>query len=121
MSATLRLSHDVANRVTLAQSMEVLAWIATKVGRAQRAANSFGGIQTQWETIPASLQPHLVPFHDANLADARSALGDREFARAFRVGTQMRIEQLITLALDEKEPTAPKIAERRSTDELDAP
>jgi DNA-binding CsgD family transcriptional regulator len=48
----------------------------------------------------------------------RSALGDREFDRLYRDGTRMTTDQLISLALEEKEPEAPPAPGKRQAGAL---
>jgi predicted ATPase/DNA-binding CsgD family transcriptional regulator len=114
----LRLSRAVDNKVGLGQAVEGLAWVAASSGRPERAARLLGGVHTLREAIPATLQPHLVPYHDRCVAQARSALGDREFDRCYRDGTRMRTEQLVSLALEEKEPEARRASGKRPSGKL---
>jgi DNA-binding CsgD family transcriptional regulator len=112
MTQTLRLSHAVDNKVGMGLAVEGLAWVASSAHRPERAARLLGGVQTFWQTIPAKLQPHLVGYHDACLADVRSALGDREFDRVYRVGQEMSDDQLVSVALEERETAVPQHARR---------
>lgn len=114
----LRLSRAVDNQVGMAFSIEILAWIATATGRTERAAGLLGGLQSMWEAIPAKLYPPYVQSHDVALAAATSSLGDRGFNRAYRDGGQMSPEQLVSLALEEREPVVPRPTGRRSSTEL---
>jgi predicted ATPase/DNA-binding CsgD family transcriptional regulator len=118
LTENLRLSHAVDNMVGMGLSVEALAWIGASTGRAERAARLLGGVQTLWEAIPATLNPYLVGYHDRCLAEARSALGDREFDRFYRDGTRMSSEQLVSLALEEKESQAHRASGKRSSGEL---
>lgn len=118
LAETLRLSHAVDNKVGMALAIEGFAWIGASTGRAERAARLLGGVQTLWEGIPATLNPHVGSYHDSCVADARSALGDREFDRVYRDGRGMVTEELISLALEEKRPAVPSSAEKRSSAEL---
>jgi non-specific serine/threonine protein kinase len=118
LAETLRLSHAVDNKVGIALAIEGFAWIGASTGRAERAARLLGGVQTLWEGIPATLNPHVGSYHDSCVADARSALGDREFDRVYRDGRGMVTEELISLALEEKRPAVPSSAEKRSSAEL---
>ena len=114
----LRLSRAVDNKVGVGQAVEGLAWVAGSTGRPERAARLLGGVQGLLQAIPATLQPNLVGNHDRCVADARSALGDREFDRLFRDGTRISTEELVSLALEEKEPEATRAAGKRSSEEL---
>jgi predicted ATPase/DNA-binding CsgD family transcriptional regulator len=104
LTEALRLSQAVDNKVGMGIAVEGLAWVASLTHRPERTARLLGGVQTLWQTIPAKLQPHLVGYHDACLADARSALGDREFDRVYRDGRDLSSDQLVSLALEEAEP-----------------
>jgi predicted ATPase/DNA-binding CsgD family transcriptional regulator len=100
---SLRLSRAVDNRVGMAVSIELLAWIAASTGRAERAARLLGGLQSLWEAIPTRLYAPYVRHHDACVAGARLALGDREFDRVYRAGNRMGTDQLVALALEQRE------------------
>jgi predicted ATPase/DNA-binding CsgD family transcriptional regulator len=119
LTAALRLSHAVDNKVGMGITIEGLAWVASSTRQPERAARLLGGVQTFWQTIPAKLQPHHVGYHDECLADALSALGDREFNRVYRLGRDLTDDQLVSLALEEgeREPV-PRSASRRLSAEL---
>ena len=114
----LRLSRGVDNKVGVAQAVEGIAWVESSAGRPQRAARLLGGVQSLLQAIPATLQPHFVAYHDRCVADARSALGDREFDRLYREGTRMSAEELASMALEEKEPQARRAPGKPSAAEL---
>jgi predicted ATPase/DNA-binding CsgD family transcriptional regulator len=114
----LHLSRDVDNKVGIGLAVEGLAWVASSTHRPERAARLLGGVETFWQTIPAKLQPHLVGYHDACLADVRSALGDREFDRVYQLGREMSDEQLVSIALEEREPAVRQPASRDLPAEL---
>jgi predicted ATPase/DNA-binding CsgD family transcriptional regulator len=114
----LRLSHAVDNKVGIGIAVEGLAWVAGSTHRPDRAARLLGGVQTFWQTIPAKLQPHLVGHHDACLADVRSALGERELDRLYRLGREMSDDQLLSMALEDREAAAPQPASRDHPAEL---
>jgi predicted ATPase/DNA-binding CsgD family transcriptional regulator len=120
LTEALRLSHVIDNKVGMGLSIEGLAWVASSTSQPERAALLLGGVQSLWRAIPATLQPHLVRYHDACLADARSALGDREFDRVYRDGRDLSGDQLVSLALKEgePEPDVPRSARRRLSAEL---
>jgi predicted ATPase/DNA-binding CsgD family transcriptional regulator len=99
---SLRLSRDLDNQVGMAVSTELLAWIAASTGRAERAARLLGGLQSLWEAIPTRLYAPYVQHHDACLAGARLALGDREFDRVHRSAKGMDTGQLVALALEQR-------------------
>jgi predicted ATPase/DNA-binding CsgD family transcriptional regulator len=100
---SLRLSRDLDNRVGMAVSVELLAWIAASTGRGERAARLLGGLQSLWEAIPTRLYAPYVRHHDACAAEARSALGDREFDHIYWAGKGMDTDQLVALALEQRE------------------
>jgi predicted ATPase/DNA-binding CsgD family transcriptional regulator len=114
----LRLSHAVDNKVGMGLAIEGLAWVASSMHRPERAARLLGGVETFWQTIPAKLQPHLVGYHDACLTNVRSALGDREFDSAYRVGREMTDDQLVSVALEQAQPVVRQAASRDHAAEL---
>jgi predicted ATPase/DNA-binding CsgD family transcriptional regulator len=117
---SLRLSRALDNGVGMAFSIELLAWIAASTGRAERAARLLGAVQSLWEAIPTRLYAPYVQYHDACVAGARSALGDREFDRVYRSGKGMDTDQLVALALEEREPAVAPPSSTRAPTELTA-
>jgi predicted ATPase/DNA-binding CsgD family transcriptional regulator len=117
---SLRLSRDLDNQVGMAVSTELLAWIAASTGRAERAARLLGGLQALWEAIPTRLYAPYVRYHDACVAGARLALGDREFDRVHRSAKRMDSGQLVALALEEREPVVAGASSRLSPTKLTA-
>jgi predicted ATPase/DNA-binding CsgD family transcriptional regulator len=115
---SLRISIGLDNKVGMAFSVELLAWIAAKVGRAERAARLLGGVQTLWESIPTSIYAPYVRHHEAGLTDARSALVDRQFNRFYREGTGLDADHLAALALEEGEPVAARTSRKRPPTQL---
>jgi predicted ATPase/DNA-binding CsgD family transcriptional regulator len=120
MAEAIRLSRSVDDKAGMAIAIELLAWIGTSTGGAAWATRLLGGVQTLWESIPAMLYPQFVPQHDASLADARSALGDREFDRIYRDGRQMTTDQLVAWALEEQEPDVRRASAARRPGDLTA-
>jgi predicted ATPase/DNA-binding CsgD family transcriptional regulator len=117
---SLRLSRALDNQVGMAFSIELLAWIAASTGRAERAARLLGGLQSLWEAIPTRLYAPYVRYHDACVAGARSALGDREFDRVYRSGKGVDADQLVALALEERTPAVAPTSGTRAPTELTA-
>ena len=117
---SLRLSRALDNQVGMAVSIELLAWIAASTGHAERAARLLGGLQSLWKAIPTRLYAPYVQYHDACVAGARSALGDREFDRVYRSATGVDADQLVALALEERAPAVAPTSGTRSPTELTA-
>lgn len=97
--ANLEIRLGLGDRNGTALSLEALAWGVGALGQHKRAAHLLGAAEALWETTGGSmaiLAPELLGEHDNGVAAARNALGDRVYAVAFRRGTQMTPEQVLT-------------------------
>jgi non-specific serine/threonine protein kinase len=63
-------------------------------------------LRTLWDAIPARLFRHYVRYHEACLADVRSAVGEARFERLTRDGAELSTNQLVACALEEEEEEA---------------
>ncbi len=103
----LRLAREFNEQWAIAFCIEILAWTATLDNRHRRAARLLGGADSIWRRIGAPLfgMRHLISYHDECLSQVRHALGGKAFGTEFGNGTQITIDQVISYALEEREPT----------------
>jgi predicted ATPase/DNA-binding CsgD family transcriptional regulator len=89
-------------QLTTAFSVEVLAWTAAALGRADRSARLLGGLERVWKPVGAPLPGYafLVVHHDECLAQARRVLGERAFQHAFDQGSKLSFDELLAYTLD---------------------
>ncbi len=102
------LAAGLPDRHLVALSTEVLAWIAGRQQRHQRAATLLGAAHTQLTDLGKHLIPILVRGHDACEEQTRQAIGDAAFTEAFRLGQALILDDALAYALDERpQPAAP--------------
>jgi non-specific serine/threonine protein kinase len=85
---------------TLSTCVDLLAWIAAHRGQHRRAAVLFGFADTARTRCGISLSGMVQPDHDACERQVRDALGDAEFAEAFRRGQALPFDDAIDYCLD---------------------
>src|SRR5215469_11297711 len=99
---SLKLMRALDDRSGAPLSIELLAWIASAEGHAERAACLFGASKATWGAWPATLpEPFQTARTKAETA-ARDRLGETAYAAAFGRGTQMNFADAIAYALEEK-------------------
>jgi non-specific serine/threonine protein kinase len=98
----IQLSRDVGNRVSMANGVEVIAWVCSATGMPEFAAQLMGGVQTLWSVIKASLNPHLLTRHESVVAELRSSLGERRFRDLVAEGSRLGTDELVRLSLGEE-------------------
>jgi non-specific serine/threonine protein kinase len=99
---TIRLSRKVGNHVSVANGVEVTAWVCSATGKPELGARLIGGVQTLWATIKASLYPHLVSRHESVIASLRESLGEKRYQELVESGSRLGTEDLVRLALGEE-------------------
>jgi non-specific serine/threonine protein kinase len=85
---------------TLCTGVDLLAWIAVHRGQHRRAAILFGFADVARTRCGIPLSGMVQPDHDARERQARDALGDAEFAEAFRRGQALPLDDAIDYCLD---------------------
>ncbi|KRB75078.1 hypothetical protein ASE01_17090 [Nocardioides sp. Root190] len=101
-SLMLRKGLDVRNLMAL--NIDALAWVAVERNDAERAARLFGATEAIMCDAGGTLvtQGLSAPMHETYQSRAQAALGHQGFQSAFEAGLQMRIEDAIDYALDER-------------------
>jgi len=98
--------------------IEVLAWIASSDGSAERAAVLLAAAEAAWDAIPASLPQPFAAFHERGRHEAGRRLGGAAFETARRRGSRMTIDEAVALALEEPVAKRPRTGGRRDPSEL---
>jgi hypothetical protein len=85
----------------IAPSLDGLAAALAGQGQLERAARLFGAADELRRTIGSSQLQSERELYDRQVADLRAVLGEEEFARAWREGGGMTLEQAVTYALEQ--------------------
>ncbi|MBI4928458.1 MAG: hypothetical protein HY835_11880 [Anaerolineae bacterium] len=75
----------------------LLAWVSLYIQRGQleQAARVLGALDEFYQQSAGALVPSERADHDADLAAARTQLGEAVFAQAWQAGQAMTIEQIL--------------------------
>jgi hypothetical protein len=82
-------------------SLEALGLVAAALGDAKRAARLWGAASAWRETINELLPPSYQRDYAASITQARTQLGEEDYASAWSEGHAMSPEQAIALAFEE--------------------
>jgi predicted ATPase/DNA-binding SARP family transcriptional activator len=96
---SLRLRREVGDRFALAQSLEDLAVVAGRQGRARRVARLLGAVESQCAAMGASPPVADPTLYDRTVTAARGTLGEETFAAAWAEGRAMSLDQAVEYAL----------------------
>jgi predicted ATPase/DNA-binding CsgD family transcriptional regulator len=101
----LRMQRRLGNKLALAFTMDILAWVMQRLGQPARAATVFGAASSVWNEIGASPECYTTfgAAHDEHLVDTRTALGEDRFRKAFCHGHGLRTEDAVDYALGARE------------------
>jgi len=97
----LAIAHDLDHVHTLPHPLEGLAWTAAAAGLAERATSLLGAASELRAAVGGTLYPHWQADHEGAAETARSVLGDRAFAAAWRRGRALSRGQAVAYALEE--------------------
>jgi len=98
---SLAMLRELGDRRGIAFSLEGLADVGLASGCAGRAACIWGAAERLREEISSPLAPFERGRYLAQLAAARGALGDADFATAWEKGRAVTLEQAIDYAMSE--------------------
>jgi hypothetical protein len=82
-----------------------MAWLRAATGLWRQAAYLAGGAEALREALGSPLEPAGEANHIRTLQALRDALGAAGLADAWTAGRAARLHDLVTLALEEDEPT----------------
>jgi non-specific serine/threonine protein kinase len=97
----LRLAVPFGWRTTMSVCLAYLALLAIREREAERAVRLVGAAEAVNPYMRHLLPPDQLAILDACLAEARQALGDAEFGRAWAEGQAMTSEQAVEYALND--------------------
>jgi predicted ATPase/class 3 adenylate cyclase len=95
---SLRMIHEVGNLPLTAAGLDGLAGLASSQGLHERAVRLSGAAAALKERIGGS-QPMRGLWEEADIAAARSAMGDEAVAAALAEGRAMTVDQVLAYAL----------------------
>ena len=98
----LQASLVIDDRPGLVRRLEILATSAAMAGGAQRAAQLLGAAETLRLRVGAQTSPFTRPFVEKAEQQARSALGETGYRRAFKVGANLDRDGAVALATGNK-------------------
>jgi predicted ATPase/DNA-binding CsgD family transcriptional regulator len=100
----LRMKQEFNDRVGIALSLELLAWIAATGGAPERAAGLLGSGHTIWRSMGRPLLGFEVyaDFHRACQARMREALGDARYRAGFEAGARRTLDEAVDAILAEE-------------------
>jgi non-specific serine/threonine protein kinase len=101
MAESLTMFQELGEPWGIATTMEQLASLAAKHGAVNHAATLWGAAERIREQIGAPLPPSSKPEYDAEVAAARSGMGDESaFDRARQTGRSLSLERAIGFAVE---------------------
>lgn len=108
LEEALRLLRLLGNRFGCAWCFEELAWASAEPDPSL-AAFLMGAAEAQFAATgsPMTTFESLISYHDACVAHARTALGERSFESTFAQGRAASLDDAIARALHEQPSTAP--------------
>ena len=95
----LKLKEPFGDRLGMAMSLEMIAWVAAHEGRNDEAAQLFGAVQAALRSVGGALFGHLVDDHEACTARTRDAMGPERYETVFAEGAAISFEDAVALAL----------------------
>ncbi|MGO8958288.1 MAG: hypothetical protein ACLQFR_13090 [Streptosporangiaceae bacterium] len=95
----VRMSRRAGDKWAMAGAMIGLACLAADLGDWRRAAMLHGAEQALLNQIGARLAPFDEHRRQANLDQARTALGDQQLQQAYAEGVALTLDQAIDLAV----------------------
>lgn len=111
---SLRLKAHFEDMTGLAQSLETLAWVTSAEGRFERAAVLFGSAAKAWQSFGQQLyeSENWIQRREMYCRQARAAIGDDAFNRAFAQGAAFEKQDILAYALETRHP---QIRDKRTT------
>ncbi|HEY8491660.1 MAG TPA: DUF4062 domain-containing protein [Dehalococcoidia bacterium] len=104
---SLRLRYELNDRRCTADSLGVIACLASVRGRHEEAAHLLGAAAVAREAAGAVLLPWLRPIYDDATARTRTVLGPEAFEAAWQRGRSMPLHEVVVYALAIGQARAP--------------
>ncbi|NGO71572.1 ATP-binding protein [Streptomyces boncukensis] len=117
----LRLKRAVGDPLGAAYVLESLSWLASELGRHERATVLLGAASAQWRRLGSTTRvgPALIERHQAVETAASVALGAERFTALLQSGAGSPLEAVVDFALGETED-AQDAQEGEDAEELEA-
>ncbi|MEV7008501.1 tetratricopeptide repeat protein [Streptosporangium sp. NPDC051022] len=96
--SALKASADMGLRAQIADSLEAVAGLAAGHRRHEHAARLFGAAQALRDLLGLSRPPAAAPQYEADLSEARAALGAAGFSAAWAEGAGLEVDQAVVYA-----------------------
>jgi predicted ATPase/DNA-binding SARP family transcriptional activator len=97
---SLKIWRELGVKGGIAEDLDWMAMVASAQNQAERAAVLFAAAAALRESVGVALSRFSHDEHDARLAAARAALGDKAFAAAWAKGRALTLEQAVAYALE---------------------
>ncbi|MDQ3130273.1 MAG: tetratricopeptide repeat protein, partial [Acidobacteriota bacterium] len=94
----LEISEKIGNKVIIASATDVLAALALKAGKSEKAARLAGAAAAIYESINFKLDKVDQDFNDLYISETRAAIGDEAFDAEHSEGLKLSLEDAIALA-----------------------
>jgi len=111
--ASLRLRIELDDRSTIGRNLQVLGWIASATGDAERGARLLGASEEVAQSVGVSIAAlgHLRDLQESYVSIGRRTISDSKFAIANEEGRLLGFDEAVGLALNENLPS-PESVER---------
>jgi predicted ATPase/DNA-binding CsgD family transcriptional regulator len=96
---SLRIRVSFGDRLGMARSVEVLAWIEAGRGQYERAARLIGVAETVWRSTGGKFFAHVRDRDDRCRSDTIAGLGEKAFASTVEDGARMGADDGLAFAL----------------------
>lgn len=96
----LQLKEPFGDRMGMAMSMEVLAWVLATEEKYVEAARLLGAVDTALRSLGGALFGHLHEDHERCAEAARRALGDQAYDAAVAEGADLGFDEAVARALN---------------------
>jgi predicted ATPase/DNA-binding CsgD family transcriptional regulator len=105
----LTMKSELGDTMGIAHCLEVLAWVAVRQGRCERAAWLTGAAGALWQRTGrrVSGNPHLEEFHQQAVRAMADALGTERSGMLARRGAAAPLDQVVRLAITGADELAP--------------
>ncbi len=107
VTESLELRWSIRDARGLAESIQVLATLASAHGDADWSALLHGAAELQREANGLTILPFLRPLHDDSVARLREQLDPAELSRRWNLGRTMPLEKLVAEAMARADAVTP--------------
>ena len=94
-SESFALERELGEKYTMSRDLVGLAWVATRSKQFERAARLLGISDHLSEMIGTHREKNLTGHYDKVVKEARAALGDDAYRKAWEEGRSMSLEEAL--------------------------